>query len=202
MKLTDDGEARVRGYLFVLGRSLRGSLAKATVADAVKEIESHIRERVAQAEATPSAQDALEAILAELGPPLRVAQAYAAEVMVDEALATGRFVAIVRALWHLATTTVWGFLASLGLILGYLTGLGLVAIAALKPVLPGNVGLIVVDGVPRAFGVQAPLPPGAHVEGGYWIILPCLVIGLAVLVLTHRGARRFLAWFRERRLRR
>ena len=33
------------------------------------------------------------------------------------------------------------------------------------------------------------------------VILIGLVFGLAVLVLTHRGARKFLAWIRERRSR-
>jgi hypothetical protein len=38
------------------------------------------------------------------------------------------------------------------------------------------------------------------VVGGYWVIPICLGLGLAILVGTHRGARRFLAWWRERRL--
>jgi hypothetical protein len=35
--------------------------------------------------------------------------------------------------------------------------------------------------------------------GGNWVILIGLVFGLAFLVLTHRGARKFLAWARARR---
>src|SRR5437762_7376839 len=105
MQLTDTGESRVNGYLFVLERSLKTFLPLDVVRDAVREIESHLRERIAAAEATPTERDALERILAELGPPLRVAQAYSAERTIEEAVATGRIVPMMRAIWHLAVST-------------------------------------------------------------------------------------------------
>ena len=98
--LTETGESRVNGYLFVLERSLRSFLPLEVVRDAVREIESHVRERVAAADGAPNEREALEKILAELGPPLRVAQAYSAERTVDEAVATGRVVPMLRAVWH------------------------------------------------------------------------------------------------------
>lgn len=201
MNLSDAGEARVRGYLFVLGRSLRAFLPAEVAIESVREIESHLRERLAQTDSQPNESAAVERVLAELGPPLRVAQAYAAEMTVDEALTTGRMVAIARALWHLATTTAGGFFAALGLFVGYVTGAAFVITAALKPIFPANVGLFVIDGIPRSFGAQFPAPRGAEVWGGYWVVPLCLAIGLAVLVVTHRCARRFLSWWRERRLR-
>lgn len=201
MKLSEAGEARIRGYLFVLGRSLRAFLPAEVASDSVREIESHLRERLAQTDSQPNESAAVERVLAELGPPLRVAQAYAAEMTVDEAVTSGRAVAIARALWHLATTTAAGFFAALGLFVGYLAGAVFVIIAALKPIFPANVGLFVIDGIPRSFGALFPAPRGAEVWGGYWVIPLCLAIGLAILVVTHRGARRFLAWWRERRLR-
>ncbi len=48
MKLSGVGESRVRGYLYVLERSLRTFLPREVVADAVREVESHIRERLDQ----------------------------------------------------------------------------------------------------------------------------------------------------------
>jgi uncharacterized membrane protein len=200
MNLSDAGEARIRGYLFVLGRSLRTFLPAEVANESVREIESHLRERLAQADSQPNESTAVERVLAELGPPLRVAQAYAAEMTVDEALTTGRTVAIARALWHLATTTAGGFFAALGLFVGYVTGAACVITAALKPIFPANVGLFVIDGVPRSFGAQFPAPR-AEVWGGYWVVPLCLAIGLAILVVTHRCARRVLSWWRERRLR-
>src|SRR5476649_1049526 len=118
MQISDTGESRINGYLFVLERSLKSFLPPDTVRDAVREIESHLRERVATADAVPNEREVLERILAELGPPLRVAQAYSAERTIDEAVATGRFVAIVRAIGHLAATTVTGFFAALALLIG------------------------------------------------------------------------------------
>src|SRR5205809_7121984 len=90
--LTETGEARVNGYLFVLERSLKTFLPMDVVRDAVREIESHVSERIAASDGSPNEREALERILLELGPPLRVAKAYSAERIVDEAIATERFV--------------------------------------------------------------------------------------------------------------
>ena len=113
MNLTETGESRVNGYLFVLERSLKTFLPVDVVRDAVREIDSHVRERVATADGAPNERAALEQILAELGPPLRVAQAYSAERTIDEAVATGRFVPIVRAVGHLAEKAITVVTASL-----------------------------------------------------------------------------------------
>jgi uncharacterized membrane protein len=198
MNLTETGESRVNGYLFVLERSLKTFLAADVVRDAVQEIESHVRERIA-ADDAPNERVALEKILAELGPPLRVAQAYSAERTIEEAVTTGRFVAIVRALWHLAASTVSGFFVGLALLTGYMVGVAFLVIAILKPIFPANVGLHVVGGWPVALGAQfpAPLEP---VRGGLYIIPICITLGLTALVVTHRCARKFLAWWRLRRL--
>jgi hypothetical protein len=198
MKLGEAGEARVRGYLYVLERSLRSFLDRDVVADAVREVRSHIEERVAQADPSPNEQAALERVLAELGPPLRVAQAYAVEMTVDAAAATGRVVPVLRALWHFATTTTAGFFASIVLFAGYATGAACVLLATLQPVFPDRVGLLVVDGVPRAFGM-VDVPPGGVVHGGYWIIPVGMICGVGLLVLTHKGARTLVGWWRARR---
>jgi len=198
MKLGDSGEARVRGYLYVLGRSLRSFLPVDVVRDALSELESHLRERIEQTDPEPDERRALEQGLGELGSPLRVAQAYSAEMTLEEAVATGGFAATARALWQGATTQFVGFCAALALLAGYLIGIGFLAVALIKPVLPRNTGLIVIDGVPRGFGVYAQLGDGIEVWGGYWIIPMALVLGLAVLVVTHRSARWMLAWRRRR----
>src|SRR6266567_2215580 len=44
------GESRINGYLFVLERSLKSFLPPDVVRDAVREIESHLRDRVAAAD--------------------------------------------------------------------------------------------------------------------------------------------------------
>ena len=200
MQLTDTGESRVNGYLFVLERSLKTFLPLDVVRDAVREIESHVRERIAAAEAMPTERDAVERILAELGPPLRVAQAYSAERTIEEAVATGRIVPMMRAIWHLAVSTVAGFFAAIALMFGYFVGIASIAVAAIKPFFPENAGIQFVRGVPVGFAAQFPVSPTTDLRGGYWVIPLALAFGLGVLVVTHRGGRKYLAWWRERRV--
>jgi len=199
MKLSEASEARVRGYLFVLGQSLKSFLPRAVVMDAVQELESHIRERIAEAEPEPDERTALERVLQEIGMPQRVAQAYSAEITIEEAITTGRIAPTLRAFWNLATTSLLGFLPALGLLLGYMLGIACLLTALTKPILPNNAGILVVDGVPKGIGVFSPLPPGAEIWGGYWIIPVLIALGLAVLIITQRLATSFLVWWRARR---
>ena len=200
MILSDPGESRVRGYLFVLERSLNLGLPRDVARDAAREIESHLRDRIAAVTASDE-RAAVEQILAELGPPLRVAQAYSAERTLDEAVITGRLVPMARAIWHVAATTILGFFAALALVAGYLFGTTFLVLGLLKPLFPNNVGFWVVNGegsMPTSLGIK--FSPSVAPAGGNWVILMGLVFGLGFLVLTHRGARKFLTWWRERRL--
>jgi uncharacterized membrane protein len=200
--LSETGESRVNGYLFVLERSLKTFLPSDVARDAVREIESHIRERIATADGAPNERAALEKILAELGPPLRVAQAYSAERTLDEAIATGRAVPMLRAVWHLAVTTAAGFCAALGIFAAYAVAFAFIAVAVMKPLFPDNVGLWVFNasGIPHDLGIRFPAPTNEHTVGGYWIVPISLFIGLGLMVLNHRWTRRFLNWWRGRRL--
>ncbi len=220
MKLTEVGEARIRGYVFVLDRSLRSFLPRETAADAIREIESHIRERVASAP-EPGApvgdgrgqpagarvantgadeREALERVLAELGPPLRVAQAYSHEMTLDEAVTTGRFVPMARAIWHAATTSVFGFVWLMIVFIGWTLGISFGLMGLIKVVFPSNVGTFYVNGQFHSAGASFGLPPGTVVHPfGYWIVPVSIGLGLAILVLTQRASRRILAWMRSRR---
>jgi uncharacterized membrane protein len=198
--LSDTGESRVRGYLYVLERSLVLALPRDVAQDAVREIESHLRERIAAVLPSSDERGALEQILAELGPPLRVAQAYSTERAIDEAVVTGRLVPILRALWQAAVTSVVGFFAALGILVGYALGGGFMVLGILKPIFPSYVGFWGAGpfGMPTSFGVKN--APEGPPMGGNWVILIGLGFGLLFLVLTHRGAKRFLVWFRGRRI--
>src|SRR6185295_11138094 len=60
MTLTDTGQSRIRGYLFVLERSLRSFLPPAVVADAIREVETHILDRLAQMGPSPDERASVE----------------------------------------------------------------------------------------------------------------------------------------------
>lgn len=201
MTLTESGQSRVRGYLFVLERSLRTFLPAPVVADAVREVEGHILDRLEQlAQAAPGRDERamVEHVLGELGTPLRVAQAYSMEMTADEAMTTGRLMAIARGLWHIAAGTVAGFFAAIGLFTGYSVGAAFLLIALLKPIFPNNVGFIFVDGSLKSFGAELAIDPGSQVRGGYWVIPLSLIAGAALLLVTHTLARRLLAWWQRR----
>ena len=197
MKLTEAGELRIRGYLFVLHRSLASFMPGDAAKDSIREVESHIRERMERVEPPADEKAALERILDHLGAPMKVAQAYAAEITFDEAVATGRPVPVFRALWAVSTS-VRGFLAALGLFVGYAAGLSFIAVAALKPIFPQNVGLILRDGIPVGLGAVSNVGAGVEVVGGYELIPIALFAGALILAGTHHLARAFVAWWRGR----
>ena len=192
MNLSDTGESRVRGYLYVLERSVRAAVSPQLAADAAREVESHIRERVAESPGMPNERDALEEILTRLGSPTTVARAYSVEMMIEEASTGGRITAVFRTLFHVAGTGTAGFFGALLLFVGYAAAFGTLSMAVLKPIFPGNVGLWVRNGMPISLGAQFPAPAGAELIGGYWIIPIALAVGIGLLVITHRAARRWI----------
>lgn len=196
MTLSEIGESRVRGYLYVLDRALRSSSSAPLAADAVREVESHIRERVAESDGAPNERDALEAILARLGSPATVARAYSLELIMQEAAVGGRVVAVLRSIFHAAATGTAAFMVALLLLVGYTMGASFVIVAALKPIFPNNVGIWLHEGF--SIGAEFPAPDGVAPLGGYWIIPAFLLVGLFVLIITHRLARRWVTNVRER----
>ena len=197
MTLSQTGESRVRGYLYLLEQSLRASSSAPLAADAVREVESHIRERVAESSGMPNEREALETILTRLGSPSTMARAYSLEMIMEEAAIGGRLVAVLRSLFHAAATGVAGYFTAMLLFLGYCSGAAFISVALLKPIFPNNVGLWIYEGG-ASLGGQFPAPEGVTPLGGYWIIPICLAVGLFILVFTHRCARRWVARVRQR----
>src|SRR5262245_56044836 len=197
MKLTDSGESRIRGYLYVFERSLRNFLSPAVSADAVREVESHIRDAVTEAGDVPDEHAALEQILNRLGSPMRVAQAYSLELVMDEAAVTGRLTPVLRSLFHVARTGVMAFFTAFGLFVGYAMGTAFVAVAIMKPIVPNNVGWWTTpEGGFVSSGVNFPgTREGLVFHTTYWIVPLALLAGMLLLLLTHSLARRWIAWF-------
>ena len=197
MTLSETGESRVRGYLYLLDRSLRASVSSTLAADAVREVESHIRERVAESPGMPNEREALEWILTKLGSPATVARAYSIEMTMEEAAVGGRVVAVLRSLVHAAAMGIASFFTAWLLFAGYAVGLGFIIVGVLKPIFPNNTGLWIHKGFPT-LGAQFPAPEGVAPMGGYAIIPICFAVGLAVLIFTHLAARRWIGRLRER----
>ena len=200
MRLTEAGIARVRGYLFVLERTLQARLPRAEARDAARAIEGHINARVAAADAHGNELLALERVLAEFGAPARVGHAYSADNHLEVAVATGRLAPMLRSIRDAAFAGLLGFLAAIGLFVGYVTSAAFFVIAAAKPIFPDNVGIWRVNGpisVPSSLGFRWDTTETP--AGGNWVILIGVVAGVIILVLTHAGARAFLAWYRQRR---
>jgi HAAS len=201
MNLSADGEKRIRGYLFMLESSLRAFLKREVVADAVREVESHIRERVRETEPMPNERDALERVLEAIGPPHRLARAYSAELAVGEAVSSGRLWPTVRAVFALALNTAEGFLVGVALLCGNLLSVACLLVALAKPIFPDNVGIRWVNGEFRGAGWELFLEPGTVVTHGWWVAGICAVVGILLFWLTLRGTRRYLLRASARRAR-
>jgi uncharacterized membrane protein len=199
MQLSEAGEARVRGYLFMLDRSLRTFLKRDIAADAVREVESHIRERVRETSPTPNERDALNRLLESLGPPHRLARAWSAELAVDEAVSTGRALPTIRAVVALALNTVEGFAAGFALLSGYLLSFAALIVCLAKPIVPDHVGIVTIDGRFHSAGFEISLPPGAVISHGWELAVGCGVLGLILLIVTHLSARAYVRRVRARR---
>jgi uncharacterized membrane protein len=200
MKLSEAGQARLRGYVWLLDRSLRTRLPHGEAREALKEIEGHIHARIAETDAASDEKLALERILAELGAPLRVAQAYSADKNLDDAVQTGRLPAIFRSIANAAFATVFGFMAAIVLFTGYASGMAFLIIGLAKPIFPNNVGFWMVNGpvsIPTSLGFKWNTTETP--AGGNWVIVIGLAGGVTILALTHWGARAFLRWYRARR---
>jgi hypothetical protein len=117
----------------------------------------------------------------------------------DEAIATGRFVPMMRAIWHAATTSVVGFAWAILVLAGWSMGLSFLAMGVLKPIFWNNIGLFMLNGQFIGFGFEFGLPAGTEAHGGYWVIPVALLAGVAILVVTQRLSRLTLTWMRSRK---
>lgn len=167
-------------------RSHLKSLPAATREEIVLEIASHIQDALSQ----PGAS--LDAILARLGPPERVAAAYRDNFLLRRARRSFSPVVMAHAAVRLATKGIFGFLVFLCAMVGYSVGGSFVLLALMKPIFPHNTGLWI---GPEVFnmGFRFPPPgPPAHEVLGQTIIPVCLIAGAAIVVLTAGCIRLFL----------
>ena len=186
--------AHLEAYLAQVRRRLH-ALPSSEVEEVLKELRSHVLDRV-QGELTPAA---VEAALAALGPPAEVARLNVTEraaAAVEQGAAPLR---VLRALYRVATVSVLGLFTFFVSLFGYSLSVGFLVLAVLKPFSPDTVGLwwrTNPGGEPDfVFGAVDPAP-GWQDSLGYWLIPVSLVLGLSIGYLTWRlgaGAVRMMA---------
>lgn len=173
--------ATAERYLRDLERAL-SSLPSEDRADIVAEIRAHLLDRPAAA-ADPAAA---------LGSAVEYAACFVQERALAGALGRGSSWALGQALvTGVGRLTWWYVVAVLGL--AHVWGVVLIALAALKPLFPGRVGLFAgAHVVIGAYG--GPVPDGVHEVLGWWGIPFFFVPGVLVLWGAHRLLRLLAAW--------
>jgi len=178
-------QTRIDAYLMRLRRSL-SEMPPDEVNEILREIRSHILDR---AEGSGELTDEkLVRILKELGQPEDIGPLYQAEAMVARARSSFSPVLILR------TTTRWAMMSVLGTITfilgltGYVTAIGLIICALMKPIMPERVGAWL---GPHGFtiGLYEGAGRGTDVLG--WWLVPVGLIGGAIFLIA---TTRFLRW--------
>lgn len=148
----------------------------------VAEVAGHLAERGAQGVADP---------LEGFDDPETYAAVFVAERALAGALAGGGSLALARSLLNGRLVGGLTWLAVVPLVVMQLFALGLLVAAALKPFMPGHVGLFVGSaGHFQALGAyRGPLPRGVREILGWWTVPLFVGVGTALLVAGMRGMR-------------
>jgi len=177
-------QARIDAYLMNLRRTL-GELPPEEVNEILREIRGHILER---AEAAGDLSDErLVAILKALGRPEDIGPLYQAESLIARARSSFSPSLILRTTLRWAMVSVFGCVAFLAGMVGYVSAAAFFVIAVLKPIFPDRVGAWL---EPHGFSMGIHEGAGSVDVLGWWIIPVSLIGGVAFLV----GTSRFLRW--------
>jgi len=177
--------AQVERYLLKL-RSALGGLHDAEKAEIISDIRNHIEERLAELGAPDD--NAIGQVLTALGGAEALAVEFQRERLIAQAAFTVEPMLLLRATFQWALTAVSGVAAFVLLLFGYSIGLALVVCAALKPIMPQNIGLWV-DPPAFTLGYLNPMERHGHELLGWWILPVGYVGGVLLLVATTRLVR-------------
>jgi hypothetical protein len=168
--MIEDYLRRLRKYLHHLPAS--------EAQEIVAELRSHLAER--------AATEGEAAAVAALGDPRTLARAYVAERIAARVEDERRPWTIVAAAWRLTGLGVyaaWTFVIAAA---GCIIGLFLLLLAALKPFMPGRIGLWRLPDptgdISLSLG-RAPVAPGEDILG-LWLVPAGILLGAGILILT------------------
>jgi|HubBroStandDraft_1064217.scaffolds.fasta_scaffold96672_1 hypothetical protein len=171
-------DTQIEAYLSAL-RAHLGPMTLSEREEIVREIGAHIRDSVEEFGAS------VPDILARLGPADVLAAHYQDGLLIRRASQSLSPFLLLRGAMRLATKGVFGILVFFVGMIGYAIGGGLVLTALVKPILPANTGLWVLDGHSANSGVLFPPPaPPAYEVLGFWYIPIVLTLGSLILFLT------------------
>jgi hypothetical protein len=187
MTVYGESQKTVDAYLSALRRHLQ-LVSDEEANDIVAEIEAHIADKTAG-----DGTDTVPSTLAALGTPEELAGRYRTDGLLRRGQVTRSPVVSLRSLFRWASLSLVGLVVFLVSVVGYSVGGGLVVIAALKMIWPGNTGLWVEygpDHSPKSammgFGSGSPQPHAGHDVLGWWLVPIGLIVGGGLLFLTFR----------------
>lgn len=173
----------VAAYLRSLGGSIRG-LAPGERQSVLREIESHIEERIARGSSA-------DQVLSALGPPEALATAYIDQDELYRALAKPSPAVLLGALLNRATRSGATFVAALAGFSSFAFALSFLAIATAKIIAPSHVGYWRTP-TDLEFGIMASPPVWGTERLGLWIIpialFASVIFYLAGMTLLRRRA--------------
>lgn len=172
-------DTQINQYLSTLAKYM-SRLDSAQVNEVIREIESHIYDVIDNAE-TQGSPIEIDEVLARFGSPRQLAQQYSDHLLMGTPPPPG---------FNALRTVKKGVTASIFFgtaLVGYLLGLVLIAIGALKVFLPDSVGVWANDhGQSVVVGIVDHTPVSSQELLGVWLIPVGIICGVAVLLLTHR----------------
>ena len=181
--MTDD--QAVQRYLDTLGTHLR-SLPPGERHEIVEEIKTHVREVVFES------GEPVRGVLERLGTPQQMAAQYLDHEALQRARGSYSPVPLLRALLRVSTQSVTGMLVFCFGTFGYLTGVGLVLSATLKPFFPHQIGLWNPGHSSIIAGLPKQLPASSPEILGWWYVPLALILGTLLLICTSCLIRVFL----------
>ena len=186
--MSSDAEQKIEAYLTRLSLGLRG-LSRDDINEIVEELRGHILER-ATLDGEVSAAG-VQAALANLGNPERLAHEYVTDNLLARAEVSGSPWQILHRLFRWASFSFAGFFVLLGAVSGYLLGCTLMSCAVFKTIHPHTAGLWVYGRSASdltfslRMGFGGPLP-GARELLGWWIVPIGLLVGCGLVTGTTR----------------
>lgn len=178
--MNQTGADAAQAYLARLKRALR-FLPEDDRNAIVAEIESHIADR-----ATVGGNSIFDT-LEHLGTPEALAESYSEQYRLEGALARSAYGTVLIEILERATRSLLALVIGVGACLIYGLALSFAAIAVLKPVWPGHVGLWVGSST-FSLGIIDNPPAGITEALGYWVIPVCA----AGAILSYMVARKVL----------